>query len=211
MDLTGMRQDYNAEGIDPSTFADDPTTQFGTWFAEAVEAEDAEPYAMVLSTVDEGGRPRGRNVLLRGVDTSGFVFYTNHESAKGRALDATGVAALTFHWHNLHRQVHVEGTAERVSAEESDAYFAKRPRESQLGAWASAQSTELPDRSTLIDRLMDATERFDGAEVPRPEFWGGFRIVPDRVEFWQGQPSRLHDRLRYDREPTGWRRLLLSP
>ncbi len=206
-----MRTDYEAEGIDPATFAADPAAQFDVWFADAVEIEDAEPYAMVVSTVDAEGRPRGRNVLLRGADSRGFVFYTNYGSAKARAMEATGVAALTFHWHKLHRQVHVEGTVERVAAEESDAYFAKRPRESQLGAWASEQSAELEDRSVLIDRLVEVAAEFDGRPVDRPDFWGGFRVVPDRVEFWQGQPSRLHDRLRYDREESGWRRVLLSP
>ena len=206
-----MRTEYEAEGIDPDSFAPDPHAQFEVWFAEAVAAESAEPYAMTVSTVDADGRPRGRNVLLRGADARGFVFYTNYTSDKARALDATGVAALTFHWHQLHRQVHVEGTVERVAADESDAYFAKRPRESQLGAWASDQSAELQNRSELIDRLVEVTQRFEGGPVDRPEFWGGFRVVPDRVEFWQGQPSRLHDRLRYDRTADGWRRLLLNP
>ncbi len=206
-----MRTEYEAEGIDPDAFAHDPTSQFASWFAEAVETEEAEPYAMVVSTVDAAGRPRGRNVLLRGADADGFVFFTNYGSDKATAMEHTGVAALTFHWHRLHRQVHVEGTVERVSAAESDAYFAKRPRESQLGAWASVQSSELANRAALIDRLMAVTAEFDGGPVPRPDFWGGFRVRPDRVEFWQGQPSRLHDRLRYDRTDDGWRRVLLSP
>ncbi len=211
MDFEARRTDYEAEGIDPATFDASPFVQFDAWFAHAVESKVDEPYAMVLSTVDAEGRPRGRNVLLRGVDDRGFVFFTNHRSAKGRALAATSVAALTFHWYALHRQVHVEGTAVEVSAEESDTYFASRPRESQLGAWASAQSTVLDSRALLLDRLDEVTARFEGQDVPRPEFWGGWRVVPDRVEFWQGQPSRLHDRIRYDRSGAGWARAILSP
>jgi len=189
----------------------DPFVQFERWFVEAEAAGDAEPYAMVLSTVDASGRPRGRSVLLRGVD-HGFIFYTNYESAKARALDATGVAALTFRWLAKHRQVHVEGTVERVSTSHSDVYFAKRPRESQLGAWASAQSTPIAGREELLSRLADAETRFPDGAVERPPFWGGYRVIPDRIEFWQGQPSRLHDRLLYERDGTReWTRSILSP
>ncbi len=210
MDLTDQRINYEAEGLDLSAMDPDPFVQFERWFADAESAGDPEPYAMVLSTVDADGRPRGRSVLLRGVD-SGFIFYTNYESAKARALDHAGVAALSFRWFAVHRQVHVEGTVERVSAEQSDDYFAKRPRESQLGAWASAQSSVIDERAALLDKLEEVTRRFDGREVARPPFWGGYRVVPQRVEFWQGQPSRLHDRLAYDRSNDGWERAILSP
>ena len=210
MDLTDQRINYEAEGLDLSAMDPDPFVQFERWFEEAESAGDPEPYAMVLSTVDANGRPRGRSVLLRGVDT-GFVFYTNYESAKARALDQAGVAALTFRWFAVHRQVHVEGTVERVSSEQSDDYFAKRPRESQLGAWASAQSSVIPNRTVLLDELAAVRSRFDGEPVERPPFWGGYRIVPDRVEFWQGQPSRLHDRLVYERSGDSWGTSTLSP
>lgn len=211
MDLTDHRVNYEAEGLDIAQLADDPIVQFEEWFAEAQADGDPEPYSMVLSTIDADGRPRGRFVLLRTVDARGFVFYTNYGSAKARAIDATGVAALTFRWFGLHRQVHIEGAVARVDAAESDAYFAKRPRESQLGAWASEQSAVISDRSVLIDRLAEAAERFDGREVERPDFWGGYRVSPDRMEFWQGQPSRLHDRALYERDGESWTRSTLSP
>ena len=210
MDLSERRMSYEAEGIDLAAMADDPFTQFESWFSDAQASNEPEPYAMVVSTIDAQGRPRGRNVLLRGVDDRGFTFFTNYESAKAEAIESTGLAALTFHWHSLHRQVHVEGSAERVGADESDSYFAKRPRESQLGAWASAQSSIIDNRDVLLDRLAEVTERFAGGDVPRPEFWGGYRVSPARVEFWQGQPSRLHDRVRYDRDQAIWNRVILS-
>ena len=188
-----------------------PIAQFEAWFADAQASGDPEPYAMVVSTVDTAGQPRGRTVLLRGVDDRGFVFYTNYTSAKARALDSAGRAGITFHWHGLHRQVHVEGLVERVSTDESDAYFAKRPRESQLGAWASDQSSPISARRVLLDQLDKARETFEGKDVERPPHWGGYRVSPERVEFWQGQPSRLHDRLEYRRNDDGWERTILSP
>jgi len=211
MDLTDQRVNYEAEGLDVGALADDPIEQFEQWFADAQAADDPEPYSMVLSTVDSHGQPRGRYVLLRSVDDRGFVFYTNYDSAKARALDTSGFGALTFRWFDLHRQVHVEGAVERIDPAESDEYFAKRPRESQLGAWASEQSTPIEGREVLIARLDDATTRFEGGPVDRPDFWGGYRVSPDRIEFWQGQPSRLHDRALYTREGQGWTRSILSP
>lgn len=209
MDLSDLRIDYLAEGFDHEALADDPFVQFERWFGEATASDDPEPYAMVLSTVDIDGWPRGRNVLLRGVD-HGFVFYTNRESDKGRALDHTRRAALTFRWFDLHRQVHVDGAVERVSDEQSDAYFAKRPRKSQLGAWASEQSQPLADRAQLLAQMQAAEERFEGIDVPRPPYWSGYRVVPRRVEFWQGVSNRLHDRVRYDWD-EGWLRVVLNP
>lgn len=211
MDLTDLRSDYMAEGLDPASLSDDPFEQFSRWFEDA-RSSDPEPQAMVLSTVDSDGRPRGRSVLLRGVTDGGFVFFTNYESAKATAMESTGVASLTFRWHDVHRQVIVEGRAERVSTEESDEYFSKRPRESQLGAWASQQSRPLDSREALFSAFVAASERFEGGDVPRPPHWGGYRVRPDHIEFWQGQPSRLHDRVRYSTAPDGsWSRILLNP
>lgn len=210
MDLSDQRVSYEVEGLSTHDVDDDPYAQFKTWFDEAAAAGQGEPYAMVLSTVDEGGRPRGRNVLLRAVD-HGFVFYTNYTSAKAVALEASGFAGLTFSWLALHRQVHVEGSVERVTEAESDAYFAKRPRDSQLGAWASEQSATIAGRAELQSRLIEVTERFGDGEVPRPPFWGGYRVVPEHFEFWQGQPSRLHDRIRYQPANDSWERVRLSP
>ncbi len=211
MDLTDHRVNYEAEGLDIAALAADPIVQFEEWFADAQASGDPEPYSMVLSTVDADGRPRGRYVLLRTVDTRGFVFYTNYDSAKGRAITSNGLAALTFRWFDVQRQVHIEGTVDRIDAAESDAYFAKRPRESQLGAWASEQSTVISDRTVLTGRLTDATKRFEGKAVERPDFWGGYRVTPWRMEFWQGQPSRLHDRVLYVRDDEAWTRSTLSP
>lgn len=211
MDLSDQRMSYEAEGIDVDAMSPDPFEQFEEWFGEAQASTEPEPYAMALSTVSDSGMPRGRTVLLRGVDERGFVFYTNYTSAKAEDLEASGKAALTFHWHALHRQVHVQGTVERVSAEESDAYFAKRPRGSQLGAWASDQGSVLDSRSVLLDRLDEVSKRFDGVDVPRPDFWGGYRVTPLAIEFWQGQPSRLHDRVLYSRSDNDWSRAVLSP
>ena len=211
MDLTDHRVSYDVEGMDVADMLDDPFEQFEAWFSEVEASGDPEPYAMVVSTVDAAGKPRGRSVLLRSADARGFVFYTNYGSAKARAMEATGVAALTFRWFSVQRQVHVEGTVERIDAAESDDYFAKRPRESQLGAWASAQSTEIESHEVLVGRLAEMSERFEGTPVPRPEFWGGYRVVPQRLEFWQGQPSRLHDRVQYDLEASSWKKSILSP
>lgn len=213
MDLPISRTDYEAEGLDAATVAADPIDQFNQWMDDAVAAGAPEAGAMVLSTVDAAGHPRGRNVLLRGVDDRGFMFYTNFESDKAKALDATGLASLTFHWFEVHRQVIVEGTVVRVTTEESDAYFASRPRESQLGAWASDQSSILANKDELLTALSEATERFADSEVTRPPFWGGYRVVPTAIEFWQGQPSRLHDRIRYEQssEDGSWETVRLSP
>lgn len=211
MDLTDHRVNYEAEPLDLGSMADDPFEQFELWFGQALESGDPEPYSMVLSTTDDDGRPRGRYVLLRSVDGGGFVFYSNYASAKADAMAATGLAALTFRWFDLHRQVHIEGSVAKISSDESDRYFSKRPRESQLGAWASEQSVELVSRDVLTRRLADVTARFEGADVPRPPFWGGYRVIPDRIEFWQGQPNRLHDRVRYTAADSGWTRAILSP
>ena len=211
MDLTPLRSEYEAAGIDGSTMAEDPLVEFVAWLNIAIDSGATEPNAMVLSTIEVDGRPRGRNVLLREVDDRGFLFYTNYTSAKAEALDSNGQAALTMWWYPIHRQVIVEGWIERLTDDESDAYFASRPRASQLGAWASDQSSLIDSRGELIAALDEVTARFEGAEVPRPPFWGGYRVIPDRIEFWQGRRSRLHDRIRYDRTTDGWEKSRLSP
>jgi pyridoxamine 5'-phosphate oxidase len=189
--------------------AEDPIALFSELFAKA-STTCAEPDAMVLSTVGADGRPSGRYVLLKSVDQRGFVFFTNFGSRKARALAATGVAALTFYWPP-ETQVRIEGRVERVADAESDAYFATRPREYQTGAWASDQSTPLTSREELDARVLEAAKRFEGKPVARPPFWGGYRVVPDSIEFWNRDPHRLHERIHYERRGGVWTRSLLFP
>jgi pyridoxamine 5'-phosphate oxidase len=182
------------------------------WYEAAVAAGVPEPEAMALATAAPDGAPSVRFVLLRGIDEQGIRFYTNYESRKGRQLAANPRAAASLYWHALHRSIRLEGAVERLTAEESDAYFAQRARGSQIGAWASEQSRPIPDRKWLDERLLDAEARFEDEDVPRPPFWGGFRLIPDYVEFWEGRVNRLHDRQRYARAPDGgWRCERLSP
>jgi pyridoxamine 5'-phosphate oxidase len=190
---------------------DDPIEQFRRWLGDAEAAGIPLPNAMAVATADAVGRPSVRHVLLRGIDERGFTFFTNYDSRKGRELAENPHAGLVFLWKALDRQVNATGTAERVDPAESDAYFATRPREARLGAWASAQSSVLESREELERRVAEADGRFAGAEVPRPANWGGFVVRPDTVEFWQGRRSRLHDRFRYSREDPGWRIDRLSP
>jgi pyridoxamine 5'-phosphate oxidase len=188
----------------------DPIVQFGAWFRRAQE-EAPLPEAMTLATVDADGAPDARMVLLKGFDERGFRFFTNHASAKGRQLQAGPRAALVLYWRELDRQVRVRGPVERLAEEESDAYFATRPRDSQLGAWASPQSERLPDRDQLDRQVAEHEARFAGDEVPRPPHWGGFLLRPAQIEFWQGQVGRLHDRFRYTRSGDGWEIERLAP
>jgi pyridoxamine 5'-phosphate oxidase len=196
----------------PDAAADrDPLALFGEWFAAAGRAGILLPEAMTVATATPEGVPSARMMLLKGVESGGFVFFTNYGSRKATELAANPRVALVFHWAVLERQVRVEGTATRLSPAESEAYFRTRPRGSRIGAWASRQSQPLADRAELEGRVRDHQARFMGGEVPLPPFWGGFRVMPERIEFWQGRIDRLHDRLRFEREGSGWRAVRLYP
>jgi pyridoxamine 5'-phosphate oxidase len=209
MTIANIRRDYSGDPLSETESDPDPFRQFARWF-EQVRDREADPTACALATSTPDGRPSARTVLLKGVDDRGFVFYTNYNSRKARELDRTGYAALLFYWPSLVRQVRVDGRVEKVDEAESDAYFATRPIESRWSVYASNQSEVIESRAALESRYTVAREMY-GETIPRPSWWGGYRVVPSEFEFWQGRPSRLHDRLRYQREPSGWRRDRLAP
>ncbi len=201
VNVSDLRKDYRADSLDASELTADPFAQFRLWFGEAQACDAiAEPNAMTLATADAEGRPSARTVLLKGIEPSALRFFTNYESRKGRQIAANPHVALTFHWNPLERQILVTGRAERITADESREYFHSRPRESQLGAWASRQSEPAASRADLEAAMQRVREKFADGAVPLPPFWGGFRVIPDSFEFWQGRSGRLHDRFRY--EPT---------
>ena len=201
--LYNLRNDYSEQGIRRRDLAADPLAQFATWFDQAVAAEIAEPNAMCLSTVDTEGRSWIRTVLMKSCDPQGLVFFTNYTSRKAQQIAHNTAVSALFPWLSLHRQVIFQGVVEKVSEAESKAYFASRPRATQLGTWASRQSQPLTERSQLESRLTEITRRFESQPVPPPHFWGGYRLLPTRVEFWQGRNSRLHDRLVYNKPAPG--------
>ena len=213
-DTADLRREYAQDGLCESAAHEDPLVQFDRWFSQALAAGVLEPNAMTLATVDAAGMPSARIVLLKGFDARGFVFFTNYDSHKGKELAQSPRAALVFFWPELERQVRIRGVVERVSRDESETYFHSRPSGSQLGAWASEQSTVIASRQVLEERLASLEEQYRDREVPVPPHWGGFRVAPKTIELWQGRPNRLHDRLLYTREglsAESWRRERLAP
>lgn len=211
-DLAGLRQEYKLHSLDTADVAPDPFAQFRRWFQEAQGAQIVEPNAMTLATVDSGGQPSSRTVLLKALDDRGFTFFTSYLSRKAADLDANPRAAVTFFWKELERQVNVRGIVERTTLEENSDYFVSRPFDSRIGAHASIQSSVIPSRAWLEERFAALRARWEDGQVPCPDTWGGFRILPQSMEFWQGRPGRLHDRLRYLRqEGGGWHLERLSP
>lgn len=211
-DISDIRTDYTKEVLDETHVDSDPIKQFDSWFQEALKAEVPEPNAMTLSTVSPQGFPSGRILLLKGVTPQGFVFYTNYQSAKGRDLAQNDAGALTFFWPELERQVRIQGNVVKISREDSQAYFHSRPKGSQIGAWVSPQSSVIENRQLLEDRQATLEKKYKGSNsVPLPKQWGGYLLKPFLIEFWQGRPSRLHDRIVYTKEESDWKIQRLAP
>ncbi|MEB3226549.1 MAG: pyridoxamine 5'-phosphate oxidase [Synechococcus sp.] len=213
MHVANLRQNYTKAGLHEDDVSDDPMVQFATWFQQATETEELrEPNAMVISSVNAEGKPSARVVLLKDFSEAGFTFFTNYTSQKATELVASGHTALVFWWEPLERQIRIEGTVEKLPPERSDEYFASRPRKSQIGAWASPQSEAIANREFLEQRFKDLEAEYADKDIPRPDHWGGFLVKPEKIEFWQGRPSRLHDRLVFTLQSDGtWQRQRLAP
>lgn len=211
MDLSDFRKEYSDKGLHRADLNAEPMAQFEKWFAQAVEFKLHEPNAMSLATVDGSGMPLLRTVLLKYFDASGFVFFTNYESRKAEQITFNPQVSLLFPWITLERQVIIQGRAEKISPAESLKYFTSRPRESQIGAWVSSQSSVISSRKLLMQKLSEIKEKFSQGEIPLPSFWGGYRVKPETIEFWQGGPARLHDRFLYKHGDSGWSIDRLSP
>ncbi|MDF3820297.1 pyridoxamine 5'-phosphate oxidase [Leptospira sp. 96542] len=210
-DLSSMRKSYSRSELSETTVGSDPILFFNSWFQEAIEAKEEEPNATILSTAGEDGQPSARVVLLKGVESEGFVFFTNYESKKGKQLAMNPKAALTFFWAKTERQIRIQGIVEKISKEESEIYFGSRPRESQLGAIASNQSAILNSREEIESKMKNLTKLWEGQNIPKPENWGGYVLKPNLIEFWQGRVGRLHDRIQFELKNGIWKKQRLSP
>ena len=211
MDISSHRNEYITSELSEKDMDKNPITQFGRWMEDALSSSEPEPTAMALSTIGADGFPGSRIVLLKSFDEQGFVFFTNYESEKGKAILSGSKVSLLFFWPLLERQIRISGSAEKVSFKVSEDYFKSRPLESRIGAWASAQSREIPSREALVSRFEEMTQKFKNQEPPLPPFWGGFRVVPQKIEFWQGRANRLHDRILYEKTKENWRIKRLAP
>jgi pyridoxamine 5'-phosphate oxidase len=211
MSIADIRKDYQLKSLSELEVNNNPFSQFTSWWDEAVQSEIDEVNAMTLSTITNEGRPSSRIVLLKGFDSKGFVFFSNYNSSKAQQISSNSHVSLLFFWKELERQIRIDGVCSKVSAEESDAYFHSRPIGSRLGAWASPQSEKIQDREVLVQRLASVTQEFGLENVPRPPHWGGYQVVPTRIEFWQGRSNRLHDRILYEQQELSWQISRLAP
>jgi pyridoxamine 5'-phosphate oxidase len=209
--INEVRRDFSGKPLNESSVDKEPLNQFSLWFEEAVNSQILDPYAMSLTTVNSEGQPSTRIVYMRDINDYGFIFYTNYNSSKGKDLASNNKVALNFFWGELERQIRIEGVVEKVEKQVSDNYFAKRPRESQIGAWASSQSDTLEDRLALEMDVKFYTDKFEGIDIPRPDHWGGYIVKPKKIEFWQGRSSRLHDRIIYSKDGSDWCKSRLFP
>lgn len=209
--IADIRKDYMRESLSEGDVDKNPFLQFGRWWNEAINAEIDEVNAMTLATATSSGKPSARIVLLKGYDDKGFVFFTNYMSRKGQEIAQNGQATLLFFWKELERQIRIEGTIEKVSPAESDEYFYSRPEGSRIGAWSSPQSQVIKDRTVIEENVKQYSEKFAAGNIPRPEHWGGYRVIPEHIEFWQGRPSRLHDRILYTLDGSSWKIERLAP